>query len=537
MNLDELINILLANRGLSSAVDIQEFFHPQSPTDIPLSSSGLDPDSVQQAIQLIKHHQENKNPIAVYGDYDVDGLCSTAILWETLYHKTLSPFVFPYIPHRKSEGYGLSQAGIDACLSKGAKLIITVDNGIVAHSQISYARAQGADVIVIDHHEPETASNSPSSLPPANVILHSTKTCAAGLTWFFSREFSRVASGQRLAANGHLSLVSLAVVCDMVPLLGINRSLVKAGLEEIRCTSRPGLLSLLKDSAVSPEDIEAYHLGFVIGPRLNAMGRLEHALDSLRLLCTHDPSQADELAAKLGETNRSRQQLTIDATAHAISQIETKYGANLPKLLIVADPSYDEGVVGLVAAKLLEKYSRPSIALSVGPEFSKASARSVPGFHITEHLRRSSHLLAAVGGHAMAAGFSVKTSDLEQLIELLVSDAQGQVNDSLLVKTRRVDAEIPFSLVGFDLYNRLQDFAPFGLGNPQPVFFTPSLSISNPRRLGKQNQHLKFQVNQFDAIAFNFSANPPAVAGLYYSLDTNTWNGQTKLQLIIKDIV
>lgn len=521
MNIDRLIELLLAKRGLTSSTEIQEFFHPLNPSEIPLESSGLSVQSVSQALQLIKQHIDLAHPIAVYGDYDVDGMCSTALLWETLYR--LSKQVFPHIPHRRSEGYGLSRIGIDACLAKGAKLIITVDNGIVAHDQIAYARAQGADVIVIDHHEPD------ASFPPANVVLHSTRTCAAGLTWFFIRELHSGCSEQ-------LGLVALAVVCDLVPLLGINRSLVKYGLEQLKTTTRPGLLALFKEAGLNPEDIEAYHLGYVIGPRLNAMGRLEHALDSLRLLCTHDPAQADQLAAKLGDTNRSRQQLTLDSTAHAISQIETQYGTDLPKLLIVSDASYDEGIIGLIAAKLLEKYSRPAIAVSVGSELSKASARSVPGFHITDHLRLADQFLTNVGGHAMAAGFTVKTDLLGSLSELLVREAAARLDDSLLVKSRRMDAEIPFSLVGFDLYQRLQEFAPFGLGNPHPVFFTPGLQLVSPRRMGKANQHLKFTVGGFDAIAFNFPSEPASPADLYYTLDINTWNNQTKLQLMIKDI-
>lgn len=180
MEINELIETLLSKRGLTSSSEISEFFHPTSPDQISLESSGLSVESVNQALHLIKVHLDADHSIAVYGDYDVDGMCSTAILWETLY--SLSKKVFPHIPHRRSEGYGLSKIGIEACLAKDAKLIITVDNGIVAHDQIAFARAQGADVIIIDHHEPG------DTLPPANVILHSTKTCAAGLTWFFVRE-------------------------------------------------------------------------------------------------------------------------------------------------------------------------------------------------------------------------------------------------------------------------------------------------------------------------------------------------------------
>jgi single-stranded-DNA-specific exonuclease len=217
-----------------------------------------------------------------------------------------------------------------------------------------------------------------------------------------------------------LELGAIAIISDLIPLMGVNRSLVKYGLENLRHSKRPGLQAILEEAAIDPQKIGTYEVGFVISPRLNAMGRLEHAIDSLRLLCTKDPQRARDLAKLLGDTNRSRQELTLSSVNHAIATIDQKYGPNLPKIIVVHDASYNQGIIGLIASKLVEKYHRPAIALSVGDSISKASARSVSGFDITQHIRQSSSLLTAVGGHAMAAGFSLDTANLNKLILSLV---------------------------------------------------------------------------------------------------------------------
>jgi single-stranded-DNA-specific exonuclease len=508
MDLSQIVDILLENRGIKTD-EAEFFFNP--PTPDKLSS----PFDSSPAIQLIKSHMESKNHIAVYGDYDVDGICSSAILWETLHQKY--EFVFPHIPHRESEGYGLSQRGIDHCLEKGAKLIIAVDNGIVAYQEIEYCQSKGCDIIIIDHHEPG------ESLPTPNVLLHSTTACAAGLTWFFCRDFAG-------ANNEHLSLVAIATICDMVPLLGVNRSFAFHGLKVLNLTKRPGLLSLIQEAGInsSPLALSTYEVGFILGPRLNAMGRLEHAIDSLRLLCTKDPAKAMQLAVSLGQTNKARQELTSSAITHALSKVDLN-----KSILIVADSSYNQGIIGLIAAKLTEKYYKPSIAISVGETLSKASARSVTGFHITEHIRTALPMLVAAGGHAMAAGFTVETSKLPQLISVLT---EVNIAKEVLTRKQRVDLEIPISSVNYELYALVQRFAPFGLGNPQPIFKSRHVDISDVRQVGKLHQHSKLKIGNLEAMAFNMAQIPDNPVDITYSLDENTWNGSTKLQLVVKEI-
>lgn len=512
MDTDAILKKILENRGLKTKEEIAEFFNPTHPKDIP------SPFDSSPAIKIILSHIKNNNKIIIYGDYDVDGICSTAILWETIYVGYKN--VFPHIPHRREEGYGLSQKGIDHCLERGAKLIIAVDNGITAHDQVKYCRDKGCDIIIIDHHE------TSSQLPNANCILHSLSTCAAGLTWFFCRDFGSVPS---------LELVALAVICDLVPLLGTNRSFAKYGLEELNKTTRPGLRSLFEESGI--KDVGSYHVGFIIGPRLNAMGRLEHALDSLRLLCTKDSTKAKELAHVLSETNRIRQDLTSKSVDHALSTISSTH------LIIAAHESYDEGIIGLIAAKLVEKYYRPAIAISVGEKTSKGSVRSIPGFQITDYLHKFDSLFLALGGHAMAAGFTIETSRIKDLV---FSVSNPEIPPELLIKTRRVDCELELNAIRYSLYSRLKEFEPYGLGNPTPVFLTKDVQVSNPRLIGKNSNHLKFTVEGLDAIYFNAPPSPELRRGvggevgigedIVYSLGENTWNGQTKLQLVVKDI-
>lgn len=533
MSLDEIIQKLLANRGLKTKAEIENFFNPPHPDTFTFTNFGLKTKTITQAWELIRHHQSKSNAIAIYGDYDVDGLTATAILWEVLYSNYKN--VFPHIPHRRDEGYGLSQKGIDHCLKKGAKLIITVDSGIVANQQIKYCREQGCDVIVIDHHEPG------STPPPANVILHSTISTAAGLAWFFAKELSK---SYKLKANSSdlLSLAAISVICDLVPLLGINRSFAKFGLEELNRTKRPGLLALFEQAGlkqsnnVAMKPLNSYHVGFIIGPRLNAAGRLEHALDSLRLLCTPNSEQAFTLARHLNQVNQLRQDKTKSSSDHAISQFTDQ---SLPKLIIAASPDYDEGIVGLIASKLVDAYHRPSIAISIGNQVSKGSARSLPGFHITDHLRQFTDLLTSVGGHSMAAGFSLSTLKVENFIQVATALAQEEIPDEILIKNTRIDAFIPVDLVDLHLLSQLQKFEPFGLGNPRPVFKSTQVPVSGFRRIGSDLRHLKFLAGNLEAIYFSA---PPGVesamtlADIVYSLDLNVFNGRETLQLVVKQL-
>lgn len=530
---EEVLKILCKNRNLNTKNQIDEFISPAHPDKLTGADIGLDTKAIDKARYLIQNHIKLGHQIAIYGDYDVDGICSTAILWETIYSKYKK--VFPHIPHREKEGYGLTEAGIDLCIEQDAKLIIAVDNGIVAHKQVEYCKSHGLDILIIDHHEES------KTYPDATSILHSKKTSAAALSWYFAKYLNPDLS------DSLLELAAISVISDMVPLIDINRSFAKYGLEKLRHTSRPGLLALFQQAAVDHSRIGTYEVGYILGPRLNASGRLEHALDSLRLLCTKNQNQAHLLALALTETNRSRQDLTLTSVSHAISMVESKYGTSLPKLLLVHDPSYHQGIIGLIAAKLVDKYHRPAIALSVGEAITKASARSVSGFDITEHIRSSSSLVTAVGGHAMAAGFSLETVNLEPLLHDLSSSAEAKITDTLLDRVIKIDCEILPNIVTSDFLSMLKQFEPFGLANPEPSFLFKRLNVVDARIVGKEGKHLKLQLTHdsppinLNAIAFGQASiypqlNPDTQIDIIFNLIEDNYNGKPSLQLKIKDI-
>lgn len=515
MTKDELIEILLSNRGLTTPEQQSEFFNPVHPNEIPSPFSGT------SVITLLKKHIENHDKIGIFGDYDVDGVCATAILWETLYSQHAD--VIPFIPHRRNHGYGLSQKGIDELLAQEVKLIIAVDCGIVAHEAIKYAKSKNCDVIVIDHHEAD------GTLLSADGVLHSTSSSAAGLVWLFARDLV----GPSPELTEKLSLVALSVICDMIPLIGMNRSFAKYGLLELNSTHRPGLLALFELAGINPQNtpIGTYQVGFVIGPRINAMGRLEHAMDSLRLLCTTDPVKARTLARSLTETNKLRQDLTDAAIETALTKVNPE---KLPSVVVVADESFDEGVVGLIAAKLVEKFYRPAIALSCSDGKVKGSARSIPGFNITDHLRKYTSLLTSVGGHAMAAGLSLLSENLNQFVDQV---SQVEIDQQLLIRTYKYELELPLDGVSSEIKRVIDSFAPFGLGNPQPVLRSQGGNIATLRRMGVRQQHLKWSMGTFDVVYFNCPHQDAIFKSnfyMHYTLDENTWNGKTTLQLLIR---
>lgn len=532
--LDKLTKTLLENRGIKSKKEIEEFLNPKLES-LTVQSLGINKFDLAKSLKRIKKAIEKKELIIIFGDYDADGVTGTAILWETL--RFLRANVLPYIPDRIEEGYGLSKKGIENLRIKyeDVSLIITVDNGIVANEPVDFANSLGIDVIITDHHIPS------KKLPNAFAIVHSTKVCGAAVGWFLSR-FVEEKITKKKNLNKHLELVGLATVADMMQLTSFNRALVKFGLEQIRKTKRPGLLSLLKLAGITQDQIGVYELGHIIAPRINAMGRLEHAMDSLRLLCTTNAQRADDLAMRLNSTNKERQQLTLDSFFHAKDLV----GKSKKKLLFVSNEIYEPGVIGLIAGKLAEEFYRPAIVVSIREVYSKASARSVSGFNIIEFIRLSSSLLIDAGGHPGAAGFTVETKNLAKLQKAFEKLAEEQIGDSLLVRKLKIDCELDLDLINVDLLEAINILSPFGYGNPEPVFLAKDVSIINLRSVGVDNKHLKLTIGnqqsaiKFDGILFGYDQGLNLKIGdkadVVYTISENEWNGNKKLELKIKDI-
>ncbi len=356
---ETIIQTILHNRGIFNSA-ISDFLDPPDPNTFTPVQVEIDQNVLQKAITRIQKAIESKESVIVYADYDADGVSAGSIMWETLH--TLGANVMPYIPHRVEEGYGLSVKGIDAVKSKyNPSLIITVDHGITAREKVSYAQKQNIEVIVTDHHV------KPLLLPNC-LIVHTTKMCGAGVAWFVAKELLKIADQLTPEFSDELLVLAcIGTIADMVPLIDVNRAIARYGLQKLNKTSRVGLKALIKESGLMMGSIEAYSISHVIAPRLNAMGRLDHALDALRLLCTKQEKKALTLSQKLGEINRERQDLTSETARNAKSILEKqiqKSGSS--KLIFVADDLFNQGVIGLVAGKLVETYYRPAIVVARG---------------------------------------------------------------------------------------------------------------------------------------------------------------------------
>lgn len=531
----DIVSVLLANRGLVTKKEIEQFFKPDHPSKISLSEVGIDKSQVDKAIRRIKVAKEKNEKIIIYGDYDADGITATAILWECLYGLGLN--VTPHIPNRFSEGYGINPQSINKLKEKYSdlSLIISVDNGIVANDAVGVASKSGIDVIITDHHQ------KAKKLPKAYSIIHTTKIGGAGVAWIFAREIVKKFS-LKFDVTEQLSLVAIGTVSDQIPLLGVNRSLVKFGLEYLNTTTRPGLLAIYNEAGILPGNIDTYSLGFVISPRINAMGRLEDGIDSLRLLCTKNKSRAKELAQLLGKTNNKRQEVVEEVMIHAESVVDD---GDWRGAIILAHSDYHEGVIGLAASKLVEKYYRPAVVFSVDKEIAKASARSVAGFNIIDAIRELDDMLLAGGGHPMAAGFSISTNRLEEFKERFGELSSKLLTQDILSPKIKIDLKLDFRHLSWDLIAEIFKFSPHGVGNPAPTFATENVIVLESKLIGKSENHLKMKLKKgekiFDAIAFkmgdiNSRLNPGTKIDIAYNFEENVWNGTRSMQLKVKDM-
>jgi len=522
-NKNWLLKLLAQNRGLTTKKKLNQFLNPRLEDVLKIN-----PSDTKRALERIIKAIKNKEKIIVYSDYDADGICATAIMWETLYD--LGAQVLPYVPHRIKEGYGLSNGAIDKLAKKEVKLIITVDHGVTANDQVAHAKSLGLDVVITDHHV------LPKKLPQASAIVHTTDLCGAGVAWRFCFNIvKRLKSSYQETLIEKLELAALATIADLVPLLSANRAIVKIGLEKLRETKRPGIKALIKASNLTTQ-LGTYEIGHILAPRINAMGRIEHGIDSLRLLCAKNQSQADDLAQLLSKTNSKRQDLTTKAIAHAIDMVDGE-----SPIGIISHHLWHEGIIGLVAARLVETHHKPMVVISQGEVYSKGSARSVPGFNMVEAIRSASELLVDAGGHPMAAGFTIETKHIEEFTKRLTSYAQSQISGELLKPIINIECELDKNSINDKTLATIKLFEPYGVSNPQPIFLTRKMLVEDVRSVGATGQHLKLQLDGFGAIGFNMGGlkaamRPGYLVDLVYTLAEDSYNGHGKLQLKIKDL-
>lgn len=521
-SLSEVKELLLKTRDLTAAD-----FELSSTLD---SSKVLSPADLAAAAQKINYSISTNLPIIIHGDYDVDGLSGTTILWETIYRGLKYEKCRPFIPNRFDMGYGLSIESVEECqkirdqLGGQKGLLIAVDCGITALKAVAHANDLGFEVLIIDHHQPLEKN-------PAAQLLWSDKLCAAGISYFLSQALVSGFSG--------LDLAAMATISDMQIPTGVNRQLVKQGLPLLSNPRRQGIKALKEVAGLLAKPVGVYEVGWFLSPRLNASGRLEDALDSLRLLCSLNEAQARELAQKLSQINSERQQKTVEMVEHAEEVLQSR---EHQKIIIAAHESYHEGVIGLVAGKLAQKYHRPAVVISRGPEFSKGSARSINGFNIVEALRGQTSILENVGGHPAAAGFTIKTERLTEFTQALQAFGDRSLDEETLRPTLKIDVNLPFELLGWELLNLVTEFEPFGIGNPEPVFLTRGLEIVSLRSLGAEGKHLSLTFkNNLRAVGFGLGEwqNKLRIGDrvdAVYSLVKNEWKGNVSLELRIKDL-
>jgi single-stranded-DNA-specific exonuclease len=534
---------VLHRRGYSTPEAALALFGPYGEDDNPFRLKGMT-EAVYRLRMAIRHGE----PVAVYGDFDADGVTATVLLTEVLRH--LGADVRPYIPDRVDEGYGLNSPALKSLADDGIRLVVTVDCGIRSIPEVEDANSYGLDMIVTDHHSVGPA------LPPAQSVINPKQPgcpypekmlAGVGLAYKIAQGLYMEAQRRGYKKGGHwhpsdwLDLVAIGTVADIVPLRGENRVLVKNGLKRLNKPRRPGLRALYGAAKVKTGSVSAVTIGFMIGPRINAAGRLHSAMLAYDLLSATDTEAAGRLANQLNELNRVRQQKTSDMQQWAEESMPGD-PADEP-LLFAADPRFEQGVVGLVASRLTEQYYRPSVVVQVGEGESHGSCRSIPEFHITRALEDCDNLLERYGGHAAAAGFTVLNENLERLQERLWELAAGQLADQELVPVLEIDAELPLGELSLDLADALAGLEPTGEANPPPLFVARGARIMERQRVGTEGRHLKLGLTDggqpVEAIAFRWGElhdTLPEEVDVVYHLEVNVWNDRRRLQINVQDL-
>jgi single-stranded-DNA-specific exonuclease len=533
---------ILYNRGYTDPDTAQRFLLGQTPPGDPFKMRGM-----AQAVSRIRQAIRKREPTVVYGDFDADGVTSTALLVSVL--KALGANVQHYIPHRVDEGYGLNSESLRKLARRGFKLVVTVDCGIRSLQEVEDGKEAGLDMIITDHHSvgPEVPAALAVINPKQEACKYEEKMLAGvGIAFKLSEALLKASASQDrreapIRAEELLDLVAIGTVADLVPLSHAeNRALVIGGLRQLREARRPGIRALMEVAGLTPEKIDATSIGFAIGPRLNAAGRLSSAEVAFKLLTTDDLQEAMACASQLQELNRKRQELTREAQeiVRTVAQVDSS-----TSLIFAADPRFQQGIVGLVAGRLTEEFYRPAIILQQGEHESHGSCRSIVEFNITEALDQCADLLIRHGGHAQAAGFAIHNENLPQFQRQITNIVASGLSGKDLRPTLYIDAEVQFSQLNETLYEALCALEPCGHDHPAPVLCSRRLRVVDKRLVGKDNAHLKLRLSDgdqdLDAIAFRLgelNGDLPAYVDVAYQLDMNEWNGSRRLQLKVQDV-
>ncbi len=542
LGLPSVIGEILLNRGIIELEGAKKFLNPDL-SDL-CDPFGLK-DMEKGVAKLISALRDNEK-IMIFGDYDVDGITSASLMYLVL--NKLGAQTSYYLPNRLVEGYGLSEEGILEAERRKAKLIISVDCGINAIKEVDFARERGIECIITDHHEPaEKLPQAWAIINPKqeNTDYEGKELSGVGVAFKFAQAVYKKLGQDQRELEQHLDLVALGTAADIVPLVGENRILTKFGLSQIAKTAKPGLKSLIFIAGQMGKEIGTGQVVFILAPRINAVGRLGDAEKAIKLLTTKDEKLASEIARILEEENRKRKNIDEETLNQALALVGEEVDLKKDRAIVLASPGWHQGVIGIVASRIAERFHRPTIMISIDGDEGRGSARSIPGFHLFDALKECEGHLLKYGGHKYAAGLSISVQEIGPFKEKFLKVSAGKLKDEDLVPRLCLDAELEPEEINSELMSALELIAPFGPGNFRPVFVTRDLELAeSPCVVGNNHLRLKIKKNDLimDAIGFNLGdyAKPLAMRGtkidLAYVLELNVWNGNTRIQMRLKDL-
>lgn len=533
---------ILIHRGYQDPDAAKAFLRPDPAA---LHPPELLPD-MGAAVTRVERALRRGETVLVHGDYDADGLCAAALLTRGL--RDLGGRVEAFVPHRTRDGYDLGEAGLLRARKVGATLVVTADCGVSAVEAVASARAAGVDVVVTDHHRP------PSRLPDAVAVVNPSRGDAAypfrelagvGVAFKLLSALFRRAGLAEGRLNQHLDLVALGTVADQAPLVGENRVLVRLGLRALERTRKEGLRAILEGAGLRAADgLTAGHLGYVVGPKLNAAGRVDSPADALAILLEDDPREARELARRLDVHNRRRRATDREVVEEAAAQLRDAFVPERDRVVVLWREGWHPGVLGLAASRIAERVNRPTVLLSFEGELGRGSARSIEGFHLFRALEACAPLLERYGGHRMAAGLDIRRGRLEDFISRLTSYAERELSPEDLIPCLALDLVIPLEAVTRELHGRLSLLAPFGSGNPTPVLAARGVRFRSAARVGEGGAHLRVTLSSGEgslrAIGFGMGERAAALEGDFradvaFHLIEDRWRGRQRLSARLLD--
>jgi single-stranded-DNA-specific exonuclease len=546
LHISPLLARILILRGCGDGDSARRYLSSSLRSDLPSPFAMAD---MEPAVKRIVAAIKNREQIAIWGDYDVDGTTGAAVLVSFLREIGAEPIY--YVPHRIEEGYGLNVEGLRSLRERGVDLVVTVDCGISNAPEVEAAVRMGLSIVVVDHHQP------PDELPPAHAVINPHRKdcafpdkalCAAGLAFYLAigvrahlRNDGWFTGGAEPDVRRYLDIVTLGTIADMVPLQGVNRTLIRRGLVELSASTRPGVVALKQVSSIPAGEVSAGQVGFRLGPRINAAGRVDYGIKVVELLTTSSHETALKIAQELDAHNTERRAIEAAVLEAAMNQAADQLARGAHHSLVLAGEGWHPGVLGIVASRIVEKYYRPTIVIGLNGSLGKGSARSIRGFHMVEGFRRCAGHLEKFGGHEYAGGLSVAADKLQALADAFEACCRQALCAEDLLPLLELDASLNFAEIGMALARELDVLKPFGVGNPEPLFTTTGVEICERRVF---SAGVRFRLRQTGRVlsgvifgaADDFPGQPGEIVDVAYRLSENEWNGAVSMELKIADL-